>query len=109
MKAKVGDRIRIFIGNGGVNLVSSFHVIGEIFEKVYPEGGTPIQRDIQTTVVPAGGATIVEFTLDLPGKYILVDHSLARLDKGAWGILEVEGPWGDTIYTPQPLTAASGH
>lgn len=109
MKARVGDRIRIFMGNGGVNLISSFHVIGEIFDAVYPESGTPLQKDIQTTLIPAGGASIVEFTIDLPGRYILVDHSLARLDKGAWGILEVEGTWNESIFSPQPSGSRTGH
>jgi nitrite reductase (NO-forming) len=102
MHARVGERVRLYVGNGGVNLVSSFHVIGEIFDVVYPEGGWPTQHHIQSTVVPAGGATIVEFTLDEPGRYLLVDHALARVDKGAWGVLEVTGAWNDTIYTPQP-------
>jgi len=102
MHATVGDRVRMFVGNGGVNLASNFHVIGEIFDTVNPEGGTPTHHNIQTTTIPAGSATIVEFTVDLPGKYILVDHALARLDKGAWGILEVTGQWNDTIYSPEP-------
>ena len=108
MQAQVGDRVRLYVGNGGVNLVSSFHVIGEIFDVVYPEGGWPVQYNIQSTVVPAGGATMVEFTLDEPGKYLLVDHALARVDKGAWGVLEVTGEWNDTIYTPQPSTQPQG-
>ena len=89
MKAGVGDKVRIFIGNGGVNLTSSFHVIGEIFDTVYPEGaiGSSPHKNIQSTIVPAGGAAIVEFDLEVPGNYILVDHALARLDKGLWGIL----------------------
>jgi nitrite reductase (NO-forming) len=102
MNASVGDRVRIYVGNGGVNLVSSFHVIGEIFDTVYPEGGWPTQSHIQSTVVPAGGAAMVEFTLDEPGKYLFVDHALARVDKGAWGTLEVTGEWNNTIYNPQP-------
>lgn len=93
MKAKVGDKIRMFVGNGGLNLISSFHVIGEIFDVVYPEGaiGSPPLRNIQTTAVLPGGATIVEFTVDVPGNYLLVDHALARMNKGAWAVLEVEG------------------
>ena len=102
MKARVGDKIRLYVGNGGVNRVSNFHVIGEIFDTVYPEGGTPVVHDVQTTIVPAGGATIVEFRVDLPGKYILVDHALATMDKGAYGVLEVEGPWDPSIYSPKP-------
>lgn len=102
MKAKVGDKIRIYFGNGGVNLISSFHIIGEIFDTVYPEGaiGSPVEKNVQTTIVPAGGATMVEFTLDVPGKYTLVDHALARMNKGAWAVLEVEGPDNPDIFAP---------
>lgn len=101
MTANVGDRVRIFFGNGGVNLVSSFHVIGEIFDRVYPEAaiGSEPHTNVQTTIVPAGGATIVDFTLDVPGDYILVDHALARLERGAWGILSVEGEENPEIYS----------
>jgi nitrite reductase (NO-forming) len=98
LKAQVGDKIRIFVGNGGVSKVSSFHVIGEIFDTVYPEGGTPAQHNIQTTVIPAGGATIVEFTVDVPGTYKLVDHALARLNKGAVAELIVTGKDQPSIF-----------
>ena len=102
MKAKVGDRIRMYVGNGGINLISSFHVIGEIFDVVYPEAsmGKEPFRNVQTTAVLPGGATIVEFKVEVPGKYVLVDHALARLNKGAWAILEVEGPENHEIFKP---------
>jgi nitrite reductase (NO-forming) len=100
LKARVGEKIRIFVGNGGPNLTSSFHVIGEIFDRVYTEGGTKVQENVQTTVVPAGGAAIVEFTVDVPGKYILVDHALFRaFNKGAVGMLEVAGESRHDLYT----------
>lgn len=102
MKVKVGDKVRIFVGNGGVNLISSFHAIGEIFDLVYDEGGIgsdPLQN-IQTTAVLPGGAAIVEFTVDVPGNLILVDHALARMNKGAWAIIEVEGDDQPDIYAP---------
>ncbi|MFZ2303549.1 MAG: copper-containing nitrite reductase [Minisyncoccia bacterium] len=102
MSAKVGETVRIFVGNGGVNLISSFHVIGEIFDTVYPEGamgiGSAIFKNVQTTIIPAGGAAIVEMKFDVPGKYILVDHALARLDRGAWGTIEVSGEPNKEIY-----------
>ena len=101
MQAEVGDRIRMYVGNGCVNLVSSFHVIGEIFDLVYPEGAiddATTLKDVQTTAVLPGGATIVEFTVDVPGSYILVDHALARMNKGAWAILDVTGPEDTDIY-----------
>ena len=103
MHAKVGDKIRIYVGNGGVNLISSFHVIGEIFDKVYPEGaigeGSATFKNVQTTAVLPGGSTIVEFKVDVPGKYLLVDHALARMNKGAWAVLEVTGSSTPEIYS----------
>lgn len=101
MQANVGERVRIYVGNGGVNLISSFHVIGEIFDRVFPEaaiGGEP-HKNVQTTIVPAGGATIVEFDLQVPGKNILVDHALARLDLGAWATLEVFGEENPEVFS----------
>jgi hypothetical protein len=91
LKAKVGETVRIFFGNAGPNAVSSFHVIGEIFDKVHPEGASETLSNVQSTLVPAGGATMVEFKTEVPGTYILVDHSLGRLQKGAAGFLDVEG------------------
>lgn len=101
LQAKVGEKIRLFLGNGGPNLVSSFHVIGEIFDKVYGEGGTVInQKNVQTTLIPAGGSAIVEFTVDVPGTYILVDHSIFRaFNKGAIGMLKVSGKEDPTIFS----------
>ncbi len=103
MHAQVGDRIRMYVGNGGVNLISSFHVIGEIFDKVYPEGSLyeeSVLKDVQTTAVLPGGAVVVEFTVDIPGDYALVDHALARMNKGAWAILHVEGEENPEIFEP---------
>ncbi|MDN3492274.1 copper-containing nitrite reductase [Winogradskyella bathintestinalis] len=98
--AKVGETIRLFVGNGGPNLVSSFHVIGEIFDKVHVEGGDLINENVQTTLVPAGGAAIVEFRVDVPGTFILVDHSIFRaFNKGALGMLKVEGEEAKKIYS----------
>ncbi|USN45383.1 MAG: nitrite reductase, copper-containing [Candidatus Woesearchaeota archaeon] len=104
LEANVGDTIRMYVGNGGVNLISSFHVIGEIFDTVYPEGSMKgaLFHNVQTTLVPAGGATIVEFKLEEPGTYILVDHALARVEKGAYGILNVQGEFNEEIYYPKP-------
>ena len=100
LKAKVGETVRLFVGNGGPNLVSSFHVIGEIFDKVYTEGGANFQQNVQTTIIPAGGSSIVEFKLDTDGTYILVDHSIFRaFNKGALGMLKAEGPANKDIYS----------
>ena len=98
--AKVGETVRLFVGNGGPGLVSSFHVIGEIFDKVHVEGGDLINENVQTTMIPAGGAAIVEFHVNVPGTFILVDHSIFRaFNKGALGMLKVEGEENENIYT----------
>jgi nitrite reductase (NO-forming) len=101
IKAKVGEKVRLFVGNGGPNLVSSFHVIGEIFDKVYVEGGTKtINENVQTTLIPAGGSAIVDFKVDVPGTFIIVDHSIFRtFNKGSLGMLKVEGAEDKTIYS----------
>lgn len=100
LTAKVGESVRLFVGNGGPNLVSSFHVIGEIFDKVYVEGGTTENKNVQTTLVPAGGAAIAEFKVEVPGTFIMVDHSIFRaFNKGALGMLKVTGPEDKIIYS----------
>jgi nitrite reductase (NO-forming) len=100
LKAKVGETVRLFVGNGGPNLVSSFHVIGSIFDRVRYEGGVHEQRNVQTTLIPAGGAAIVEFHVSVPGSYVLVDHSIFRaFNKGALAILKAEGPENKLVYS----------
>ena len=100
LTAKVGESVRLYVGNGGPNLVSSFHVIGEIFDKVWFEGGTRFQENVQTTLIPAGGAAIMDFHMEVPGSYVLVDHSLFRaFNKGALGILKAEGAENKAIYS----------
>ena len=93
MKVKVGDNVRIYFGVGGPNLTSSFHAIGTIFDKVYNQGSltAPPLTDVQTTLVPPGGSTMVEFKARVPAKYILVDHALGRLLKGNVAIIQAEG------------------
>lgn len=106
MQAQVGDKVRMYIGNGGVNLISSFHVIGEVFDTVYPEAsiGGMLEHNVQTTAVLPGGASIVEFTVNAPGNYLLVDHALARMNKGAWAVLEVLGDETPEIFKSIPVS-----
>jgi len=106
LHASVGDRIRLFVGNGGVSKLSSFHVIGETFDKVYPEGSTNHAIEhVHTTLIPAGGASFTEFNVEVPGDYVLVDHALTRVDRGAWGILNVAGKADSTIYSSAPTNS----
>ncbi|KZC79867.1 nitrite reductase, copper-containing [Neisseria flavescens] len=117
LKAKAGETVRMYVGNGGPNLVSSFHVIGEIFDKVYVEGGKLINENVQSTVIPAGGAAMIEFKVDIPGSYTIVDHSIFRaFNKGALGQLKVEGnenpeimtkKLSDTAYQPAGAAASA--
>jgi nitrite reductase (NO-forming) len=110
MKANVGETVRLFVGVGGPNVASNFHVIGEIFDAVYAEGASEASHNIQTTTIPAGGATWVEFTLDVPGTYILVDHALSRaLDKGAVAQIVVEGEPNPEVFDVPAGTNMNGH
>jgi nitrite reductase (NO-forming) len=100
LTAEVGDRVRLYAGNGGPSLISSFHVIGEIFDKVYHEAGSDYTENVQTTLIPAGGAAMVEFDVQVPGNYLLVDHSIFRtFNKGALGFLAVTGEPDSLIYS----------
>jgi nitrite reductase (NO-forming) len=100
LKAKVGETVRIFFGVGGPNYTSSFHVIGEIFDRVYNLGSLTNKplSDVQTVTVPPGGAAVVEFKLEVPGKFMLVDHALTRVERGLVGILDVTGPDNPDIF-----------
>jgi nitrite reductase (NO-forming) len=113
VKANVGETVRLFVGNGGPNLISSFHVIGEIFDSVYTEGavgGNGPAKNVQTTLIPAGGAAIVEMQVQVPGRFLLVDHSIVRaMEKGALGVLEVAGAEQPGIFrTLVPGTHGTG-
>ncbi len=100
LTAEVGETVRLFVGNGGPNLVSSFHVIGEIFDRVHEGGADLVNTNVQTTLIPSGGAAIVEFKVDVPGTYVLVDHSIFRaFNKGALAMLEVTGEENKKIFS----------
>src|SRR5690606_36228358 len=108
--AEVGETVRIYFGVGGPNGTSSFHVIGEIFDRVYDQASLtslPL-TNVQTTTVAPGGATMVEFEVDVPGRYILVDHALSRMERGLAGFLYVEGA-EDTSIIHGEVTEGSGH
>ncbi len=101
LKVKAGETVRLFIGNGGPNMTSSFHVIGEIFDRVWPEGNTStVTENVATTMIPAGSAAIIDFKVNVPGTYILVDHSLTRaFNKGALGMLKATGDEQKLVYS----------
>lgn len=115
LHAKTGETVRIFFGDAGPNKTSSFHVIGEVMDRVYDMGSltSPPVRDVQTVTVPPGSATIAELNLDVPGKYMLVDHALSRVERGLSGIMQVEGPQRDVSlykdYDPARSAMVMGH
>jgi nitrite reductase (NO-forming) len=100
LTANVGETVRIYMGVGGPNAISSFHVIGEIFDRVYLEGSlsAAAHENVQTIKVAPGGSGIVEFRCEVPGQYVLVDHALSRAEKGLAGYLIVEGPEQPGIF-----------
>jgi nitrite reductase (NO-forming) len=104
MHAKVGENVRIFFGVGGPNIISSAHIIGEIMDRVYPEGSftSPPLTNVQTTVVPPGGATVLELKPLVPGTFRLVDHALIRVARGLVGVLEVSGPANPELFHAGP-------
>ncbi|KQV59891.1 nitrite reductase [Duganella sp. Root198D2] len=112
MEAKVGETVRIFFGVGGPNATSSFHVIGEVFDRVYNLGDltSPPLQNVQTTTVAPGGATMVEFKTEVPGRFILVDHALSRMEKGLVGFLYVTGKENPEVFrTSSKPDGDSGH
>lgn len=92
LTAKTGETVRIYFGDIGPNLDASFHTIGEIFTRVWRNGGLvdPPSHGLQTVLVPAGGAVITDMVTGPPGDYSLVDHSIFRVLKGAFGVLRVK-------------------
>ena len=120
-RIKVGESMRIFFINAGLNLDSNFHPIGSHWDRVWEDAGllNPPLRGIQTILVPAGGGTVVDLIGQVPATIVLVDHALARaFDKGAIGQIVVEGNPNPEIYegfpvatpgaaSPTPATPAS--
>jgi nitrite reductase (NO-forming) len=111
LKAKVGETVRIYFGVGGPNYASSFHVIGEIFDKAYQLGSvtSPPITDVQSVSIPPGSANIVEFKCEVPGRYVLVDHALSRAERGLAGYVFVEGPDNPEFFDAPPNEHESGH
>lgn len=109
LQANVGETVRIFFGNGGPNLMASFHIIGEIFDRVYAGSPETFVANEETVAVPPGSGAIFELTLEVPGEYLLVDHALFRANKGAAGLLVVAGRHDPAIYAPVPTANAEGY
>lgn len=111
LQAKVGETVRILFGVGGPNLISSFHIIGEHFDRLYNLASltSPPLTTVQTALVPPGGAALVELKLEVPGRYLLVDHALSRLEKGLLGFLQVDGPAHPELFHEGGVKPSPAH
>jgi nitrite reductase (NO-forming) len=90
------ELIRLYVVNAGPNRISSFHVVGGIFERVYDDATqTSPLTGVQTVNVPVGGGAIFEMRLREPGDYPFVTHAFADATKGGVGVLRVLAP-GET-------------
>ncbi len=112
LKGRVGETVRLFVGNGGPTFTSSFHVVGAVFDAVYANGaiGHPPQQNVQMITIPTGSAAIVDFKLHVPGRFFLVDHTYFRShEKGTLGALDVTGPFVPSIFSAKPGNGQWGH
>ncbi len=97
LKVEIGDRVRIFVVNAGPSFRSDFHIVGAVFDRVYP-GGSPQNfiEKVQTVGIPAGGGAVFETVFEKgasgEGLYPFVTHSFADAEKGAVGIIQVGAP-----------------
>jgi len=100
LRAKTGETIRVYFGVGGPNFASSFHIVGTIFDRVYAQGsfGSPPLTGVPTVMVTPGGAAVVDLSLPVPGRFLLVDHALTRMERGLVGALIVDGQAAPEIY-----------
>jgi nitrite reductase (NO-forming) len=113
LQMNVGERARIYFVNEGLNLDSNFHPIGSHWDLVYPEAATHQAnraiRGSQSTLVVAGGGTVVEIDGLVPSTIILVDHALVRtFYKGAIGLLVVNGELDPEIFSVPGATTDPG-
>jgi nitrite reductase (NO-forming) len=90
LTAKIGEKVRIYVNNAGPNEVSSFHVVGTVFDTIYLDGNTGnVLNGMQTVLLPASGGAVVEFTVTEAGNYPIVTHQFNHASKGAVAILQV--------------------
>jgi nitrite reductase (NO-forming) len=101
LEAEVGETVRVFFGVGGPNIGSNFHIIGEVFDRVWKGSDDTFTANGEAWYVSPGSVSAFEMHLDVPGEYVLVDHALYRTQKGALGLMHVTGEWDTEIYSPE--------
>lgn len=104
IRADQGDKVRFFFVTGGPNIGSNWHIIGTIFDKVYKGHVKDATRNEETVYVAPGSAAVFELSTPVPGQFLIVDHALFRVPKGAGGFMHVDqtGDWPDDLYYPNP-------
>ncbi|CAM5786934.1 multicopper oxidase domain-containing protein [Castellaniella caeni] len=112
LPAKVDERVRLYMVNAGPSLWSSFHVIGAVFDKVYPDADAAhALSGVSTYTVGPGAGAVFDLVIPNAGKYAFVDHDMAHEIIGAQGILDVQGPAGAALAAPPvekaPVQAAA--
>jgi nitrite reductase (NO-forming) len=104
-----GDSVRVFLVDGGPNVSSNFHPIGNVWSRAYRDGGLPddesleayADKNIQTMKVPPGSCMIGEMETPVPERIKLVDHALSRVvRKGLLAEIDVVGDEAEDIYDP---------
>jgi copper-containing nitrite reductase len=110
LQTKEGETVRIYFGNSGPNSTASEHMVGEIFNQYYQLGSlaSPPLAGIQTATVPPGGAAIFEIKASMPGQFTLMDHAMARMEKGSMAILQVTGPGNAALMHAGPAAPSTG-
>ncbi len=83
-----GEKVRMYVLNGGPSIWSAFHVIGTVFDTAHTDNG--IAHDVQTVNLAPSQGGWVEFTLDEEGAYPFVTHAFGDAVKGAIGVLQTE-------------------
>ena len=103
LQAEVGETVRVFFGVGGPNKGSNFHIIGEVFDRVYSGSDETFTANEEAWYVPPGSVSTFEMFLDVPGSYTIVDHALYRVQKGAAGVLVVSGEPNPEVFDAPAL------
>ena len=94
---KPGDYVRINFLNVGPNLVSTFHIVGIVWDFAYWQGN-PENKFVGGQTVTAGPSDswVIEFRIPPDeGSYLMLSHAVGSTDRGALGLLVCD-PDADT-------------
>jgi nitrite reductase (NO-forming) len=103
---KPGDYVRINFLNAGPNLLSTFHIVGIIWDFAYWQGN-PDNKQIGGQSVTAGPSDswVIEFRIPPDeGSYLMLSHAVGSTDRGAIGLLvcDANGESPKTVLSDGP-------